>query len=75
MEITSKKYPSVKGDITLYTLTNDAGAQVVLSSLGAGIVSAIVPDAAGNMADVVLGYADPTAVSYTHLTLPTTSRV
>ena len=50
MEITSKKYPSVKGDITLYTLTNDAGAQVVLSSLGAGIVSAIVPDAAGNIA-------------------------
>lgn len=64
MEITSKKYPSVKGDITLYTLTNDAGAQVVLSSLGAGIVSAIVPDAAGNMADVVLGYADPTDYYY-----------
>ena len=47
---------SPKGDITLYTLTNKQGASVTLSSLGAGIVSVVVPDREGRMADVVLGY-------------------
>ncbi len=64
MNVTSKIYPSAKGDITLYTLTNASGAQVVLSSLGAGIVSVIVPDSKGAMADVVLGYADPADYFY-----------
>lgn len=41
-----------------YTLTNKSGASVVLSSRGAAIVSVNVPDAAGNMADVVIGYDD-----------------
>ena len=50
---------SPKGDITLYTLTNKSGASVVLSSLGAGIVSIIVPDSNGELADVVLGYKNP----------------
>lgn len=48
-----------KGDITLVTLTNASGASVTLSSVGAGIVSVIVPDNDGNMGDVALGYADP----------------
>lgn len=52
-----KKYP---GGIELITLTNSNNSQVTLSNLGAGIVSAVVPDRHGNMADVVLGYADPT---------------
>ena len=47
---------SPKGDITLYTLTNASGASVTLSTLGAGIVAISVPDRAGRMADVVLGY-------------------
>lgn len=59
MEITKKTVASPKGDITLYTLTNASGAQVTLSSLGAGIVSVVVPDSKGNMADVALGYANP----------------
>ncbi|MDE5801053.1 MAG: galactose mutarotase [Paramuribaculum sp.] len=59
MKIESKKVCSPKGDITLYVLTNAKGASVTLSSLGAGIVSVIVPDKDGNMADVALGYADP----------------
>ena len=50
---------SPKGDITLYTLTNKSGASVVLSSLGAGIVSIIVPDSDSELADVVLGYKNP----------------
>lgn len=47
------------GDITLYTLTNASGASVTLSTLGAGIVSVMVPDKDGKLDDVVLGYANP----------------
>ena len=43
----------------LYTLTNSKGASVVLSEIGAGIVSIIVPDREGKLADVALGYDDP----------------
>ncbi len=42
-----------------YTITNSKGASVTLSSLGACIVSVIVPDKDGTPADVVLGYDDP----------------
>ncbi|MBR6284165.1 MAG: galactose mutarotase [Muribaculaceae bacterium] len=48
---------SPKGEITLITLENESGAHVVLSSLGAGINSIVVPDNQGYLADVVLGYA------------------
>lgn len=47
------------GKLTLITFTNDSGAYVTLSSLGAGIVSVCVPDDKGNIADVVIGYDDP----------------
>lgn len=59
MNISKESVMSPKGDITLYTLTNKSGAQVVLSSLGAGINKIIVPDKDGNMADVILGYENP----------------
>ena len=59
MNIEKKVVASPKGDITIYTMTNNSGASVVLSSLGAGIVGVTVPDRDGNLADVVLGYADP----------------
>ena len=49
-------------DIYLYTLKNSSGAYVQVSSIGAGIVSVVVPDRNGNLADVVLGYPDP--ISY-----------
>ena len=45
------------GTVTLVRLTNASGANVVLSTLGAGIVEVNVPDRNGDMADVVLGYA------------------
>ncbi|MCM1484138.1 MAG: galactose mutarotase [Muribaculaceae bacterium] len=64
MDIKKTTAPSPKGEITLYTLTNASGAQVTLSSLGAGIVSVKVPDSKGNMADVVIGYADPADYFY-----------
>lgn len=47
------------GEITVVTLVNARGASVKLSSLGAGIVSVVVPDRSGAMADVVLGYENP----------------
>ena len=50
------------GQVTLITMTNRRGASVTLSNLGAGIVSIVVPDREGNMADVVLGYEN--AVDY-----------
>ena len=49
-------------EIFLYTITNEKGAYVQLSSVGAGIVAVAVPDKDGNLADVVLGY--PEAASY-----------
>lgn len=46
-------------EIFLYTMKNESGAFVRLSSVGAAIVSIVVPDRDGKMADVVLGYPDP----------------
>lgn len=45
-----------KKEISLYTLSNKSGMQVSVSNLGAAIVRVIVPDRAGNFADVVLGF-------------------
>lgn len=55
----NKHFSTPLGEGTLVTLTNASGATVVLSTVGAGIVSINVPDARGTMADVVLGYANP----------------
>lgn len=46
-------------DILLYTILNESGAFVRLSSVGAGIVGIAVPDKDGKIADVVLGYPEP----------------
>ena len=40
-------------EIYRYTIVNEGGAGVVLSSVGAGIVSINVPDREGKLADVV----------------------
>lgn len=64
MKIETKHVPSSKGEITLYTLINDKGASVTLSTVGAGIVSVIVPDTKGLLDDVALGYADPADYFY-----------
>lgn len=57
--LTTSKYPSPKGEITLVSITNASGAKAVLSTLGAGIVEVNVPDKNGHLDDVVLGYANP----------------
>ena len=51
-------FASEFGDITYITLCNSSGANVTLSSLGAGIVSINVPDSTGILDDVALGYAE-----------------
>ncbi len=42
--------------VALYTLTNRAGMVVKITTYGARVVSIIVPDRHGKMADVVLGF-------------------
>ncbi len=59
MKMLSRKIASPKGEIVLYEIVNGRGSRVVLSSLGAGIISISVPDRAGVTADVLLGYGDP----------------
>lgn len=61
MKLEKKQFDSPSGEITWYTLTNENGAQVVLSSLGAGIVAIKLPNPDGTLTDVVLGYDDPCA--------------
>ena len=46
-------------DIRLFSIVNADGSEVILSNLGAGIVSVVVPDKEGRMADVALGYHNP----------------
>lgn len=42
--------------IDLYTLTNSSGMKVTITNYGGHVVSIIVPDRQGRMADVVLGF-------------------
>lgn len=64
MKIENRVVNSPKGEITIYKLINENGASVEISTLGAGIVSICVPDKNGNLADVVLGYVNPTDYIY-----------
>lgn len=59
MLLSTRKYHSDKGVITLVRITNDSGASVTLSTLGAGIVTLKVPDRDGNIANVALSYDNP----------------
>ena len=45
-------------EVYLYTLKNEKGAYVQVSNIGAAIISIVVPDKEGNLADVVIGYQD-----------------
>ncbi|MDE6644580.1 MAG: galactose mutarotase [Muribaculaceae bacterium] len=59
MAVKIEKVASKFGEITLATITNSKGASVVLSSLGAGVTEINVPDATGNIQNVITTYADP----------------
>lgn len=60
MKITQKSFGKTKNgkEATLYTLTNSNGMKVSFTDFGAHIVSILVPDARGNVADVGLGFED-----------------
>ncbi|MDE7043783.1 MAG: galactose-1-epimerase, partial [Acetatifactor sp.] len=45
-----------KTAVKLFTLTNKSGMSISVSNLGAALVSLLVPDKNGVMADVVLGF-------------------
>ncbi|MEG1622139.1 MAG: aldose epimerase family protein [Alistipes sp.] len=45
--------------VVLYTFRNSSGASVSVTNLGAAIVAVKVPDRAGLLSDVALGYQDP----------------
>ena len=62
MKISKQTFPFHDQEITWITLTNANGAEVVLSSLGAGIAAIKLPDTDGKLSNVVLGYPD--AASY-----------
>lgn len=64
MKVKISKYPSPKGEITVYRLTNDRGCYVELSTLGAGILAVAVPDRDGKIENVALSYADPADYLY-----------
>lgn len=44
--------------VDIITIENEIGAQVKVTSIGAKLVSLVVPDRNGTLADVVLGYND-----------------
>lgn len=61
MTIIKRRIWAKAGDgrpIYKYTLTNAKGASVVVSNIGAGIISVKVPDRRGKLADVVIGYGE-----------------
>lgn len=43
-------------EIMLYTMTNQNGMQAAVTNIGAALVKLLVPDAQGNLEDVVLGF-------------------
>lgn len=59
IKINQKRVETPHGVITLFTLINESGASVELSSLGAGILAVNVPDVNGKIQNVCLSYANP----------------
>jgi len=55
--VTSKPFGTVDGKpVELFTLRNDKGAEATITNYGGIVVSLLVPDKAGKMLDVVMGY-------------------
>lgn len=58
MALTKRSFGLTKDgkEVYLYTLENSKGMKVEVTDFGANLVSLLVPDAGGNVADVVLGF-------------------
>jgi aldose 1-epimerase len=53
-------YGKIDGkDVWLFTLTNQHGLTVKITNFGATVTAVLVPDKAGKLADIVLGYDKP----------------
>jgi aldose 1-epimerase len=61
MKVSEAKFGQTKTgeDIILYTLENSKGMKATVMNYGAILVDLLVPDKAGNVADVVLGFDKP----------------
>src|SRR5215467_527172 len=57
-KIEKRTFGAVEGgqEVDLYTLRNPSGMEVAITNYGGAVVSLKVPDRAGKLADVVLGY-------------------
>ena len=60
MAVTTRNFGVEGQEATLYTLENSKGMKAEVTDFGAILVNLFVPDANGNVADVVLGYDDVT---------------
>lgn len=60
MSVEAKKFGTTRDGetVTMYTITNKNGMSVSAIDYGANVVSLMVPDQNGSLADVVLGYDD-----------------
>ena len=58
MNITNRHFGALEGgaEVHLYTLTNDDGLEVSITSYGGAITSLKVPDRKGVLGDIVLGF-------------------
>ncbi len=57
MSVEKNLFGQCKGqEVILYSLTNSKGMRADVMNLGATLVNLLVPDAAGNLTDVVTGY-------------------
>ena len=55
--IQKKQFGTIDGKpVEVYTLTNEKGAKVRITNYGAIVVSLLIPDRNGNLADIVTGY-------------------
>lgn len=58
-KVDKEPFGQVEGkDVFLYTLTNSKGAMIKATNYGGIVVSILVPDKAGKMDDIALGYSD-----------------
>ena len=61
MALKKRSFGVVNGqEVTLYTLENSKGMKAEVTNFGAILVNLLVPDAKGNVEDVVLGFDDVT---------------
>lgn len=64
MEVKSEDYNCQIGNFKVFTIINDNGASVKVSTLGAAILEVNVPDRDGRISNVALRYANPAEYLY-----------